>query len=97
LKVAAGFTPSVPLFLGYGTIAGMVSQLAVHPIDMVRRNVQASSQQIFGWRAVTSQVAHIWTRDGVRGFYRGWLPTMLKVAPSVGVSLLARDAALGRL
>jgi len=99
LKVAAGFTPSVPLFLGCGTLAGIASQLAVHPIDMVRRNIQVSgsNEPHRGWAAVAHQVSRIWRRDGFTGFYRGWLPTVLKVAPSVGVSLLARDAALGRL
>lgn len=42
-------------------------------------------------------IRQLYAQEGLRGFTRGLIPATLKIAPSVAISLLVRDACLQRL
>jgi len=70
-----------------GTFAGGVAQSAAYPFDTIRRRMQVYGISSAGYSGVGAKtlmatVQNIWRTDGLRGFYRGWLPTMVKIIPS---------------
>eukprot|EP00051_Salpingoeca_urceolata_P011816 m.146813 g.146813 ORF g.146813 m.146813 type:complete len:153 (+) comp17267_c0_seq1:675-1133(+) len=92
-----GAEPSTPLFLACGAAAGIISQIVIHPLDVVRRQMQVSHDvgaAAPGYRTILRRLA----RDGgVRSLFAGIQPSLLKVAPAVALTVLIRDALLGRL
>mmetsp|Transcript_11628 Transcript_11628/g.27098 ORF Transcript_11628/g.27098 Transcript_11628/m.27098 type:complete len:113 (+) Transcript_11628:99-437(+) len=91
-------SPSVPLFLSCGAVAGACAQTAVYPLDVVRRRMQCGSAQE-GQRHPTAleTMRHVFRTQGLRGFTKGLSPAIGKVLPSVALSLVVRDACMGRL
>ncbi|KAL7539317.1 hypothetical protein ACHAWF_006372 [Thalassiosira exigua] len=74
------------LTLGFGAASGTLSTLVTFPFDTVRRRMQIQGQH-FAPNERLSGVEMIRTlliRDGVKGFYRGLKPEVLKVVPMVG-------------
>jgi solute carrier family 25 phosphate transporter 23/24/25/41 len=91
----AGFDPSIAMFGTSAVLAGVAAQTAVHPIDVVRVRMQASTTAT--GRSLRHTVRELAVAEGARGFYRGIFASLAKVAPSVGISLVVRDAMLGRV
>jgi solute carrier family 25 phosphate transporter 23/24/25/41 len=81
-----GLKTSPLLFLTCGSIAGLTAQTVIYPLDVVRRRLQVNTGSMSMIRNLT-----------VRQLFAGLLPTYLKVMPSAAISLLVRDAILGRL
>ena len=48
-------------------------------------------------RSIPACMAAIWQREGMRGLYKGALPSVLKAAPSSAVTLSAYECFLGLL
>lgn len=80
-----------------GSLASAVGQVAAYPLDTVRRRMQVAG---FSSRAVTCGAAGGSMREafaavlrdrGVRGFFRGLSPNLLKVAPASTVSFLCYE------
>ena len=74
-----------------GAISGGFAQTCTYPFDVLRRRFQINSMEGMGfkytsmWAAVKSIVA----QEGWKGMYRGILPNLLKVAPSMASNWLA--------
>lgn len=87
-------TPTPGGLVAAGAIANMTSQLTTYPIDTCRRRMQVagfdprgtfkSTTFIAAWREIGSQL-------GWRGYFRGALPNLFKIAPSTAVSLLVYE------
>ena len=56
-----------------GTAAGLIAAAALHPLDTIKVHFQVQDGVVNAARFTTLRgaVAHIWERDGMRGFYRG--------------------------
>ncbi|KAI9594164.1 mitochondrial carrier domain-containing protein [Syncephalis fuscata] len=71
-----------------GMISGTTGAVAVYPLSLVRTRLQAQGTPghprtysgAFDVVRVTLQ------REGIRGFYKGLVPTLVKVVPAVGIS-----------
>ncbi len=48
-------------------------------------------------RSIPACLAGIWRREGLRGLYKGALPSVLKAAPSAAVTLTAYEYLVGLL
>ena len=73
---------------------------AVHPLDVVRRTMQVESKNATVQRTMQSSIAVTKTllkTGGISRLYAGITAAYLKVVPSAALSLLVRDAILGRL
>lgn len=77
-----------------GGFIGMAAQTLVHPLDTLRRRIQVHQTE---WVRPMQALREVVRSSGLRGLYRGCLAANLKVAPSVAITLCARDAFLGRL
>lgn len=84
-----GWYPTTNSLLAYGAVSGFVAQVSVYPLDVVRRRMQLSMVEE-GW-STWKVMKDIMKSEGLRGLYQGILPTALKVAPAVAISLTVRD------
>jgi solute carrier family 25 phosphate transporter 23/24/25/41 len=100
------FTVSPSTFFMTGALAGLCAQSVVYPLDVIRRRIQmdtvtiapvqpgsGAGVRLYTWLAMKSVVE----KEGMRSLFAGILPTMLKVAPAVSISVVTRDAILGKL
>ena len=51
----------------------------------------------FPYRNTPHAIATIWRNEGVQGLYKGILPNLLKVAPSVAVAFVTYEFVKARL
>ena len=84
---AEGAEPSVPVLLGCGISSSTAAMLATYPINIVRTRLQIAGMEEGAvvpkpWEVVRETMK----ADGMRGFYRGLLPNMIKVLPATGIS-----------
>lgn len=93
-----GSEPSALLKLACGALAGSISQTLTYPLDVLRRRMQVAgmkdSQEKLGYkdRNAIHAIQNIIKAEGIPGLYRGLLPNLLKVAPSIGTSFLTYEA-----
>lgn len=84
-----------------GLAAGALAKLGTHPLDVVKKRFQVAGLQrsaAYGER-VSSQVAasflmclqSIAQKEGLGGFYKGAMPSLLKAAPSAAVTFACYD------
>jgi len=84
-----------------GAISGAVAQSFTYPLDVLRRRFQINSMSGLGYqyKGFFDAVRVIFRTEGVRGLYKGLIPNLIKVAPSIGSSFasyeLTRDFLVG--
>ena len=77
--------------LAAGAVSGAVAQTCTYPFDVLRRRFQINTMSGMGfqynsiWHAVSSIVK----TEGLMGLYKGIVPNLLKVAPSMASSWLS--------
>eukprot|EP01029_Cantina_marsupialis_P015438 TRINITY_DN3387_c0_g1_i1.p1 TRINITY_DN3387_c0_g1~~TRINITY_DN3387_c0_g1_i1.p1 ORF type:complete len:400 (+),score=109.49 TRINITY_DN3387_c0_g1_i1:177-1376(+) len=87
--------PSFGLFSGCAFAAGCMANGITYPMDVIRRNMQIThSNTAVHFRDITKT---IFKESGIRGFYAGLATSLMKVPLAVTLSLVVRDALLGRL
>jgi solute carrier family 25 phosphate transporter 23/24/25/41 len=84
-----GCKPTPNMLLTCGAVSGLLAQTAVYPLDIVRRRIQLSI--VDTGISTLSSLKEIAASEGIKGLYQGILPTALKVAPAVAISLTVRD------
>ncbi|KAL2264978.1 hypothetical protein VTJ83DRAFT_7488 [Remersonia thermophila] len=83
--------PSAVRKLVAGAISGAVAQTCTYPFDVLRRQFQINTMPGMGYqyKSLTDAVRAIIAEEGVRGLYKGIIPNLLKVAPSMASSWLS--------
>lgn len=70
-----------------GGVAGIASSLVTFPVDVVRRRLQISGIHAHDIPPTPYGIAsELFQSQGVRGFYRGLTPELMKVVPMVGIT-----------
>ncbi|PWN90243.1 mitochondrial carrier [Acaromyces ingoldii] len=81
--------------LSCGALAGSISQTLTYPLDVLRRRMQVSgmkdSKLGYSDKSSFAAIRTIVTREGFFGLYRGIVPNLLKVAPSIGTSFVTYE------
>ncbi len=89
-----GKEPSVPVLVACGMTSSSLAMTATYPLATVRTKLQASG---LPGRPHYASPADAFTKilaaDGPRGFYRGFLANLLKVAPAAALSYATFDSA----
>lgn len=91
-----------------GLAAGAAAKLATHPLDVAKKRYQVAGlarSPGYGARvpasaaraSMRSAIATLAAREGVRGAYKGALPSLLKAAPQAAVTLATYDFVAGWL
>ncbi|KAK3342871.1 mitochondrial carrier domain-containing protein [Neurospora tetraspora] len=85
--------PSAVRKLLAGAISGAVAQTCTYPFDVLRRRFQINTMSGMGYqyKGIFDAVRVIVTEEGVRGLYKGIVPNLLKVAPSMASSWLSYE------
>jgi len=81
-KSNASCTISVPIHLLSAGTAAAASAIAVQPLDVLKTRLQtnvALRQNLF------ANIRHIFRTEGTRGLYRGLVPTLGSVVPSISI------------
>jgi len=91
--------PGVLTLLAFGSTSGSIGAISVYPLNLVRTRLQASGSPGHPQRynGVMDVAIKTWERDGWRGFYRGLLPTLAKVIPSVSITYTVYEFSKRRL
>lgn len=72
-----------------GSLAGITSQSLTYPLDMARARMAVTHKEEY---ATLRQVfIKIYKEEGIRTFYKGYIPTVIGVIPYAGVSFLTYD------
>jgi len=79
----------LPPFLR-GFTAALISTTACYPLDTIRRHIQLQSA---GRLAIRQMAQQIMEREGIPGFYRGFVPSAVKNLPNKGLRLAIFDGA----
>ena len=90
-----------------GLAAGTLAKLGTHPLDVVKKRFQVAGLQRsarYGERVSESMAASfllclegIAKKEGLSGFYKGAMPSLLKAAPSAAVTFACYDLFLRML
>ncbi|KAG0636553.1 mitochondrial carrier domain-containing protein [Tuber brumale] len=78
-----------------GAVSGAVAQSVTYPFDVLRRRFQVNTMNGLGYqyKNIWDAISIILRAEGIRGMYKGLLPNLLKVAPSIGSSFLSFEIA----
>lgn len=94
--------PSAVGKLAAGAVSGAVAQTITYPFDVLRRRFQINTMSGMGYQyaGIFDAIKTIVMHEGIRGLYKGIVPNLLKVAPSMASSWLSfemtRDALMGK-
>ncbi|KAI4138026.1 MAG: hypothetical protein L6R39_006999 [Caloplaca ligustica] len=94
--------PSAIGKLGAGAVSGAVAQTCTYPLltessDVLRRRFQINTMSGMGYqyKSIWDAIKVIVTQEGIAGLYKGIVPNLLKVAPSMAANWwsfeMARD------
>ncbi|KAL1903309.1 hypothetical protein Sste5346_000594 [Sporothrix stenoceras] len=83
--------PSAMRKLAAGAISGAVAQTCTYPFDVLRRRFQINTMSGMGYqyKSLTDAIRVIIMQEGIKGLYKGIVPNLLKVAPSMASSWLS--------
>ena len=85
--------PGNMMVLAFGAVSGSVGASIVYPINLVRTRYQAqgTASLPYIYDGVWDCARRTYKFEGIKGFYRGLIPNLLKVAPSVSISYLVYE------
>ncbi|KAK4114449.1 mitochondrial carrier [Canariomyces notabilis] len=73
------------------TVSKLVAGAATYPLQVLRSRLQHyDAEEQFG-KGVTGVVRKLWREEGVRGFYRGVMPGVVRVLPATWVTFLVYE------
>ncbi|KAJ4302545.1 hypothetical protein N0V88_002695 [Collariella sp. IMI 366227] len=83
--------PSASRKLLAGAVSGAVAQTCTYPFDVLRRRFQINTMSGMGYqyKSLADAIRVIVAEEGLRGLYKGIIPNLLKVAPSMASSWLS--------
>ncbi|KAI6092279.1 solute carrier family 25 member 42 [Hypoxylon rubiginosum] len=83
--------PSAVRKLLAGAVSGAVAQTCTYPFDVLRRRFQINTMSGMGYKykSIGDAVRMILSQEGPRGLYKGLIPNLLKVAPSMAANWLS--------
>ncbi|KAF9622461.1 hypothetical protein IFM89_031667 [Coptis chinensis] len=79
--------------LGCGTISGALGATCVYPLQVIRTRLQAQrSNSSAAYKGMSDVFWRTLQHEGIRGFYRGIFPNLLKVVPSASITYMVYEA-----
>ncbi|KAK3906420.1 mitochondrial carrier domain-containing protein [Staphylotrichum tortipilum] len=73
------------------TVSKLVAGAATYPLQVLRSRLQNyDAEQQFG-KGVSGVVRKLWREEGIRGFYRGVMPGVVRVLPATWVTFLVYE------
>ncbi|KAL8692940.1 MAG: hypothetical protein Q9224_003857 [Gallowayella concinna] len=81
--------PTAVRKLAAGAVSGAVAQTCTYPFDVLRRRFQINTMSGIGYqyKSIWDAITIIVSQEGITGLYKGIVPNLLKVAPSMASSI----------
>ncbi|ODV68899.1 mitochondrial carrier [Hyphopichia burtonii NRRL Y-1933] len=73
----------------YGGLSGYSMWISIYPVDVIKSKLQTDSLTKPTYRSSLDVIKDIWLKNGIKGFYRGFIPTILRAAPANGATFAA--------
>ncbi|KMQ93475.1 calcium-binding mitochondrial carrier protein s -2 isoform x1, partial [Lasius niger] len=83
--------PPFWILLLCGTTSSTAGQVCSYPLALVRTRLQAEVAPDNSLNTMMGVFKDIYSREGIRGLYRGLTPNFLKVAPAVSISYVVYE------
>jgi solute carrier family 25 phosphate transporter 23/24/25/41 len=78
--------------LACGTVSGAVGATCVYPLQLIRTRLQAQPlNAVDRYKGMGDVFKRTLEHEGVRGFYKGLLPNLLKVVPAASITYLVYE------
>jgi solute carrier family 25 thiamine pyrophosphate transporter 19 len=85
-----------------GLLAGLLAKLSTHPLDVAKKRYQVAGLQRslkYGARVEKGRVtkslstclAEIYRQEGMRGLWKGSVPSIIKAAPNAALTFVAYE------
>ena len=74
-----------------------MTRMPVQIVGLQRSLKYGARVQAESVKSLPACLRHIWQREGLRGLYKGSLPSILKAAPSAAITFTAYEFILGAL
>ncbi|KAL1812647.1 hypothetical protein ACET3Z_022712 [Daucus carota] len=85
--------PGAFVQLGCGTISGALGATCVYPLQVIRTRMQAQhSNADAAYSGMSDVFKRTLQHEGLRGFYKGLFPNLLKVVPSASITYMVYEA-----
>lgn len=85
--------PGPLMQLGCGTLSGALGATCVYPLQVVRTRMQAQRCKTgAAYDGMSDMFRRTFQHEGVRGFYKGIFPNLLKVVPSASITYMVYEA-----
>lgn len=68
-----------------GAIAGGISQTIIYPLEVLKTRL--ALRKTGQYSSIMDAVMKIYTQEGIRSFYRGYVPNILGILPYAGIDL----------
>ncbi|KAH6840841.1 mitochondrial carrier domain-containing protein [Chaetomium sp. MPI-CAGE-AT-0009] len=73
------------------TASKLVAGAATYPLQVLRSRLQQHDAEAQFGRGISGVVRKLWREEGVRGFYRGVMPGVVRVLPATWVTFLVYE------
>lgn len=73
----------------YGGLAGYSMWLSCYPIDVIKSKLQTDVIGYWKYKNSAAVIKDLWKTQGIKGFYVGFMPTILRAAPANAATFLA--------
>lgn len=70
----------------FGGLSGYTLWIGIYPVDVIKSKLQTDSLASPKYKGVSSVVKDIWVKNGIKGFYKGFVPTIARAAPANGAT-----------
>lgn len=87
---------STPELLGSGALAGLALWLLSYPIDVIKSNIQSDKfgkESKYKGKSILV-IKDIWSRQGIKGFWKGLTPCLLRAVPCSAGTFASVELAL---
>lgn len=84
--------------MGIGALSGTTSKFLTLPLDNAKKLMQVEGQfdpspsSTSRYRGIAHVLRSIWKRDGLRGWFRGIAPSLVKAAPNSAITFATYEA-----
>jgi len=80
------------LRLSAGGLAGLASVVATYPLDLVRTRLSVQTTEFMKYDGIFHAFRMIFKQEGVWALYKGMAPTLMGVAPYVGLNFMIYES-----
>lgn len=78
----------------FGGLSGYVLWMSIYPVDVIKSKMQTDSIASPKFRNSMQVLRTVWATTGIRGFYKGFVPTILRAAPANGATFAAFEVTM---